>query len=120
MNPRQFYCLRGFIFKLMTLTFHMAFRGVVYHFYCDRAGLSMYIKAWNSICIVPDISTPSGACCPRIYRNGRHGASSDNEGTGGAGVSADCNLFTSDIIDQYEEERVFAKLQKYSCGSGDI
>ena len=65
-------------------TFHMAFRGVVYHFYCDRAGLSMYIKAWNSICIVPDISAPSGACCPRIYRNGCHGASSDNEGTGGA------------------------------------
>ena len=98
----------------------MAFRGVVYHFYCDRAGLSMYIKAWNSIGIVPDISTPSGACCPRIYRNGRHGASSDNEGTGGAGISADCNLLASDIVDQYEEERVFAKLQKYSSGCAAI
>ena len=98
----------------------MAFRGVVYHFYCDRAGLSMYIKAWNSICIVPDISAPSGACCPRIYRNGCHGASSDNEGTGGAGISADCNLLASDIVDQYEEERVFAKLQKYSSGCAAI
>lgn len=80
----------------------------------------MYIKAWDLICIISDIGNSSCSGGSRIYRNGRDGASSDNEGTSGVGIFVDCNLLAAGITDQHEEENVSVRLSKRCGVSGRI